>query len=135
MNFNTIDKNLVKIESRQYNPYEPPPPKKSFFGGLLKALGSIAGPVGFASSIFFPPAAIVGAAGYGMQGLGNHLKNKAAAQNQANALPAGFQPVMNYPGLQPAGFGQPIIGYETDVLNILTNKQGSMNEMTQAVGK
>lgn len=137
MNFNTVDKNLVKLEVRNYNPFEPPPKKKSFFGSLLKGLGSIAGPVGFASSFFFPPAAIIGAAGYGMQGLGTHLKNKAASQTEMPG--ANIHPVMQYPGLQPMGFAQgsvpqPMNGYETDVLDILTNKQGSMNEMTQVVG-
>lgn len=132
MNLNVVDRNLVKLQAKTYNPYEPPPPKKSFFGSLLRGLGSIAGPVGFASSLFFPPAAIIGAAGYGMQGLGQHMKNKAVRQTEYPAN-QGTPLMMNFPGFQPAGFAGPA-GYETDVLNILTNKQGSMNQMTQSVG-
>lgn len=132
MNFTTVDPNRIKLEARTYNPFEPKPPKRSFFGGIMKALGAIAGPVGFAMTPFFPPAAIMGAAGYGLHGLGTHLQNKAAAQNAANPVVA--NPVYYFPGIQPGGSGASPAMYNNDVMNILTQKQGSMNEMTQAVG-
>ncbi len=133
MNLNTVDKNLIKIEARNYNPYEPKPPKKSIFGSLLRGLGALAAPIGFAATPFFPPAAVIGFAGLGAQSLGAHRQAKVASQNQTSG--PGFQPVMYYPGVQPGMSGAAGLpaGYEQDVLNIVTNKQNMINDMTQAV--
>ncbi|MDO8461919.1 MAG: hypothetical protein Q7S98_03550 [Deltaproteobacteria bacterium] len=143
MNFNGVDPNRVKFESKVYD-LSPPPPRKGFFGSFFRGLGAIASPVGFAAAPFFPPAAIAGFAGAGMYTMGAHAQQKhMEKQVLQNNPPQPMAPV--YPGFSPAGYSgsgyiarpaggvqAPVAGaVDTEAMSVLNLKQETMNVMAQ----
>lgn len=86
------DPTMVKFEVKNYLP-EPPKPKRSIFGGLLKVLGAFALPASFIPGI----GPMIGAAGMSASMFGGHLQNKAAQTNAERA--AEYRPTsISYPG-------------------------------------
>lgn len=126
MNLNKIDANLVKIEAR----VTPPPdvPKRgSAFGRFLRGFGALAAPVGYATSFFFPPAALVGAAAYGLGQFGAYKDSSRSRDIDSSQIPTVLFPAVNTgggaPGPSAASFG---VG---DPMEIIANRQDATNEM------
>jgi len=116
-----LDANLIKFEARLHAP--PDPPKTgSKFGRFLRSFGAFAGPVGFASAFFFPPAALIGASAYGLGQFGGY-KDATKRQEQA-PTPV---PALGFPGMTPPqGTAVPA---SADPLNVIANRQAVTNDM------
>lgn len=132
--FQGVDPNIIKMEQKVYSP--PPPKAPGGFSRVMSAFGALAAPVGFATSIFCPPMAILGGFGLSSQYAGAHFQRKAA-QKQMGGGP-GYVPVA-YPGLSPRPMGPAIQpaggpGYDPDVMNIIVPRNEMAAEMTQFPG-
>lgn len=145
MDFAGIDPTRVKMEVMTVNPYAPPPRKISFGAKLASALGGFLGPVGMASSIFFPPAAAIGLFAYGAKSMGDRsmaAQQQQIAMEQAQAAARGPLQVQYFgyeaprPGFQPVaqgiGYGPPP-GMNDEVLNVMFLRDESFSAMTQQV--
>ena len=67
-NFSGVHPDITRTEMRFVNYNQPPKARKPSFGArLASAVGGLLGPIGMAAGIFFPPAAIAGAAAYGLK--------------------------------------------------------------------
>ncbi|MBI1910167.1 MAG: hypothetical protein HYS22_08375 [Deltaproteobacteria bacterium] len=152
MNLSGIDPNRLKFESKVHDA-SPPPPRKGFFGSLIRGLGAIASPVGFAAAPFFPPAAIAGFGGAGLYTMGSMAQQRRVEKQYLQNNPP--QPMApQFPGFSggaaPAsytgvsylarpvstggvvGSGGPAAGgIDTEAMSVLNLKQDTMNVMAQ----
>jgi hypothetical protein len=127
MNQMKIDANRVKFEARN----NPPPEVTqggSKFWRFMRGFSEFATPVSFASSFFFPPAALIGASSYGLGRYGQYKDSAKKAEHEVQYAP--FYPGMNTPAGGPVAApmampGQPL----NDPMNIIVNRQDSTNDM------
>ncbi len=136
MQLNTVDKNLVKIEARNYPPPEGPK-MGSRFWRFVQGFGAFATPVSLASAFFFPPAALIAAGSYGAFQYGGY---KDATKRQQQLTPT---PVIGYPGVTTSVGGPSHSGAQqsapvSDPMAVMTgdllsNRQAMTNEMLEGV--
>ena len=83
-NFNVVHPDIARPEMRFVNYNQPSKPRKRSFGArLASAVGGLLGPIGMAAGIFFPPAAIAGAAAYGLKASADRALAQQSAYIQA----------------------------------------------------
>ena len=123
---NLVDANRIKFEAR-FNPPPDAPKKGSKFGRFLRAFGMVAAPVGYASSLFFPPAALIGAAAYGLGQVGGHKDATKRREETPAAAPAVFFPGVGTPVGGPTA--TPISYDVADPMDVMVDRQAATNEM------
>ncbi len=132
MNLNKIDTNRIKFEARVAAP--PDPPKSgSAFGRFLRSFGALAAPVGYAASFFFPPAALIGAASYGLGQFGNYRDSSKKQDINSNQLPQILFPAVTTPAGGPGRPGGSPEGH-VDPMNVIANRQAATNDMMNQIG-
>lgn len=125
MNLSTIDANRIKFEARTA-PLPDPPKTGSAFGRFLRSFGALTAPIGFASSLFFPPAAVVGAAAYGLGQYGGY-RDQAKRQSQMPApTPGVYFPAVTTPAGGPV---PPSTQTTIDPINVIADRQAATNQM------
>ncbi|MBI2083121.1 MAG: hypothetical protein HYT76_06085 [Deltaproteobacteria bacterium] len=127
MNFNKVDANRIKFEARISEPPESPR-RGSKFGRFLRSFGALAAPVGFASSFFFPPAALVGATAYGLGQYGGYRDGMKSAEPNSKEMPSIYFPGVTTPAGGPSmgAVGSPAVG---DPMDVMVNRQAATNDM------
>ncbi len=143
MDFNGVDPTRVKMEVMTVNPYAPPPRKISFGAKLASAMGGILGPLGLASSIYFPPAALIGLGAYGAKRMADRsiaMQGQSIAMEQAQASAQGPLQVQYYGYDNPRGGIQQVshqVGASPvasdQVMNVIFLRDQSFQAMTQTV--
>ncbi|MBI2066622.1 MAG: hypothetical protein HYW02_07575 [Deltaproteobacteria bacterium] len=127
MNQIRIDANRVKFEARN----NPPPEvaeKGSKFWRFMRGFSALAAPVGFASSAFFPPAALIGASAYGLGQFGSYKDSTKKAEHEVPYAP--YYPGLNTPAGGPVSAPMPLaIDPVQDPINIIVNRQEVANDM------
>ncbi|MDO8643612.1 MAG: hypothetical protein Q7S00_01415 [bacterium] len=125
----------VKFESKTYD-LSPPRPRKNIFAGLVRGVGNVMAPVGYALGFtVFPPALAIGAGGTAMSQMGALSQQKSMEKSALQNMPS--QPVAtSYPGLNTNGYMATPGGgaVDTEVMGILSAKQNTMNVMSQNPG-
>lgn len=131
---NTVDTNRIKLEAKTHA--LPVPPSGSRFGRFIRSVGALAAPIGYASSLFFPPGALIGAGAHGMYYIGGYQDAARRREGNTAGAPAIFPSINTQAGGPTASISAPGgAPMAADPLNLISSRQATFSQMTQEVGR